>query len=238
MKNPNRLITTGLGDAPRYAPGVSERSFLIARAAYNAVMHPRNPDSVAALGDLTSLSRLKEIRAVMLENESGRQILRDRPRVNSRTIDVVALASFPKNSFGFSYYSFLKNNKITPDNRLPVRYIENEELAYILQRYREIHDFVHTITGLSTTFVDEIALKFIEMFATKLPVATLSSYFGILSIPNAQKLRFIRDFLPWALSHPEPKTHLLNVYYEKEFLTPITSLRNAIGIRAYSPPHA
>jgi ubiquinone biosynthesis protein Coq4 len=33
---------------------------------------------------------------------------------------------------------------------LQVRFVDDPELAYIMQRYREIHDFTHTLLGMPT----------------------------------------------------------------------------------------
>jgi ubiquinone biosynthesis protein Coq4 len=41
-----------------------------------------------------------------------------------------------------------------------VRFVDDEELAYVAQRYREIHDFMHVLLGLNSISVhDEIAVK-------------------------------------------------------------------------------
>lgn len=33
-----------------------------------------------------------------------------------------------------------------------VKFVDDTELAYVMQRYREVHDFVHTLAGLSIRF--------------------------------------------------------------------------------------
>ena len=38
---------------------------------------------------------------------------------------------------------------MTPDTRLAVRIVDDEELAYVMQRYREVHDLMHTVLGTS-----------------------------------------------------------------------------------------
>ena len=43
--------------------------------------------------------------------------------------------------------------KITPDSRKPVRFVDDVELAYVLQRYREVHDFNHLLLGMFFFFV-------------------------------------------------------------------------------------
>lgn len=38
--------------------------------------------------------------------------------------------------------------KVTPDSRDMVRFVDDLELAYVIQRYREIHDLVHTLLDM------------------------------------------------------------------------------------------
>jgi ubiquinone biosynthesis protein COQ4 len=47
-----------------------------------------------------------------------------------------------------------------------VKFIDSEELVYVMQRYREVHDFWHILAGLDTTVVDELALKTLEYLQT------------------------------------------------------------------------
>ena len=54
---------------------------------------------------------------------------------------------------GGQYIEFLRRNKVTPDSRLPVRFIADRELAFVMQRYREAHDLVHTVTGMPTNML-------------------------------------------------------------------------------------
>lgn len=37
------------------------------------------------------------------------------------------------------------------DERAQVKFVDNPELAYVMQRYREIHDFWHILSGLETS---------------------------------------------------------------------------------------
>ena len=42
---------------------------------------------------------------------------------------------------------------VTPDTRTPVQFVDDIELAYVMQRYREIHDLVHTVLGMPTNML-------------------------------------------------------------------------------------
>lgn len=76
---------------------------------------------VAALGETTAGPALPRLRDIMLESTEGRSILKERPRVNSSTIDMVALSRLPEGTFGRSYITWLDRCGVTPDTREPVR---------------------------------------------------------------------------------------------------------------------
>ncbi|BFZ54903.1 Ubiquinone biosynthesis protein [Savitreella phatthalungensis] len=60
-----------------------------------------------------------------------------------------------------------------------------DELAYVMQRYRECHDFYHAVTGLPIIVEGEIALKWFEWANMGLPVALLSGAGGMLPLRYA-----------------------------------------------------
>ena len=76
---------------------------------------------VAALGDLTSGPVLPRLRDRMLESPEGREILKERPRINSETVDMNKLALLPEGTFGNAYITWLERCGVTPDTREPVR---------------------------------------------------------------------------------------------------------------------
>lgn len=75
---------------------------------------------VAALGETTAGPSLPRLRDIMLESEEGRQILKDRPRVNTQTVDMDTLAKYPEGTFGRAYVTWLERCGVTPDTRDPV----------------------------------------------------------------------------------------------------------------------
>ena len=36
---------------------------------------------------------------------------------------------------------------------LQVKYVDDPELAFIMQRYRQLHDFTHTLLGMPTRYI-------------------------------------------------------------------------------------
>ena len=44
----------------------------------------------------------------------------------------------------------MDSHGFSPDERAPVRFIDNPDLAYIMLRYRQVHDFWHVMSGHNT----------------------------------------------------------------------------------------
>jgi ubiquinone biosynthesis protein COQ4 len=76
---------------------------------------------VAALGETTAGPTVSWLRDTMLKSPEGRQILKDRPRINSTTVDMDSLAQLPDGTFGKAYVTWLERCGVTPDTREPVR---------------------------------------------------------------------------------------------------------------------
>lgn len=76
---------------------------------------------VATFGETTAGRALPRLRDAMLQSESGLQILKDRPRLTTQTIDMAELQKLPEGTFGRAYTDWLAWCKVTPDTRDPVR---------------------------------------------------------------------------------------------------------------------
>jgi ubiquinone biosynthesis protein COQ4 len=120
-------------------------------SALIALNNPLRQDMVAAIAETTSLTSLTRLRDSMLVHKTGRKILRTRPLINVETIDFEKLSTLKQSTFGYAYYRFVKDNNVSPMDRVDVKYIDDEELAYVMLRYRQTHDFFHVLTGIPIT---------------------------------------------------------------------------------------
>lgn len=165
----------------------------------------------------------------MLSNPTGRRILRDRPRITSKYLSVTKLRDLPESSVGRAYVSWLDREGVSPDTRSRVRYIDDEECAYVMQRYRESHDFYHALTGLPVFVEGEVALKAFEFANTLLPMTGLS-LFAITGMTPSERARFWNTYLPWAVSNGLRSKAVINVYWEEELERDVDDLRRELGI--------
>lgn len=238
----------------------------------------------------------------MLSHPSGRLILRERPRISTTTVDVPHLRNSPLGTLGRTYADWLDTEHVTPDTRDPVRHVPEEELAYVLQRYRESHDLYHVLLaekGMPSFLEGEVVVKGFEFAALGLPMTGLAAL-SAFKLPQEQRRRVLwggkggagdttgidttfenqdtatssssyqdaeplpesyphpnpslptapasstplqssssgtgQPWLTWAISQgistrSSPLKSLLNVYWEKEWETPLSELRERLGIR-------
>jgi ubiquinone biosynthesis protein COQ4 len=169
----------------------------------------------------------------MLRSPTGRRLLRERPRITSTSLNLEYLASLPENTVGRAYFEWLKREKVSPDDRAHVRYIDDPECAYVMQRYRESHDFYHALTGLPTVREGEVALKAFEFANTGLPMTGLS-VFSVFTMKPGERARFWDTYGPWAVRNGIRAEDVINVYWEEELETNVVELRQRLGIEV--PP--
>ena len=187
-------------------------------------------DLIAALGEATATPYfIYRLRDAMLANPTGRRILRDRPRITSETLSMEYLRTLPENAVGRAYADWLDREGVSPDTRDTVRYIDDEECAYVMQRYRECHDFFHAITGLPIMIEGEIAVKAFEFANTVLPMTGLS-LFAITKLKPAERKRFFTIYGPWAVRNGLGAVEMLNVYWEEQLERDADELRAELGI--------
>lgn len=201
--------------------------------SYSFVLHDYT-DLIAALGEATATPYfIDRLRDVMLRDATGRQILRDRPRITSTSLSLPYLRSLPKNTVGSTYVQWLERENVSPDTRAAVRYIDDEECAYVMQRYRECHDFYHAIVGVPTMREGEVALKAFEFVNTRLPMTALSCV-AVTTLNGAERQRFWDVYLPWAVRSGLRCKDLINVYWEKQLERDVDELREELHLEV--PP--
>lgn len=146
---------------------------------------------------------------------------------------VSKLRTMPENSVGRAYVSWLDREGVNSDTRDDVKYIDNEECAYVMQRYRECHDFYHALTGLPIFVEGEVALKAFEFANTLLPMTGLS-LFAVARMRSIERTRFWDTYLPWAINTGLCSKDIINVYWEEVLEQDVNDLRVELDIE--SPP--
>ncbi|XP_061703633.1 ubiquinone biosynthesis protein COQ4 homolog, mitochondrial [Syngnathoides biaculeatus] len=208
-----------------------QKALLAAGSGVAALRDPYRHDMVAVLGEATGHLALVNLRERMRNDPEGYVILTERPRIRLSTLDLQKMASLPEGSFGREYLRFLEDNHVTPDSRADVKFVDDEELAFVMQRYREVHDLLHTLLGMPTNMLGEVAVKWFEATQTGLPMCALGALLGPLRL-NASRLQSLVTSLgPWALRNGRQARCVLSVFYERRWEQSLEDLRRELNIQ-------
>ncbi|XP_060863177.1 ubiquinone biosynthesis protein COQ4 homolog, mitochondrial [Metopolophium dirhodum] len=218
--NENHIPTTPL-----------QKLLLSIGSATVSLFDPRRADMIATMGETTGTSALKYMRDKMINNPEGNEILQLQPQINTSTVDLGKLKYMPENTLGYAYFKFLDHNKVTPDSRGSVQFIDDIQLAYVMQRYREVHDLFHTVLGMPTNMLGEVTVKWIEAFQTKLPMTLSGGLFGAVRLKPKQREQYVKHYLPWAIQTGLNSNFMLNIYFEKRWDQPIEELQKELNIK-------
>uniref|UniRef100_UPI0037E9857F ubiquinone biosynthesis protein COQ4 homolog, mitochondrial isoform X2 n=1 Tax=Semicossyphus pulcher TaxID=241346 RepID=UPI0037E9857F len=207
-----------------------QKALLAVGSGVAALQNPYRHDMVAVLGETTGHIALINLRDRMRSDPEGYAVLTERPRIRLSTLDLNKMASLPDGSFGREYVRFLEDNRVTPDSRADVKFVDNEELAYVMQRYREVHDLLHTLLGMPTNMMGEVAVKWFEAAQTGLPMCALGAVLGPLRL-NASRLQSLFTSLgPWALQNGRRSRCILSIFYERRWEQDLDDLRQELNI--------
>ncbi|KAK4229953.1 putative ubiquinone biosynthesis protein coq-4 [Podospora fimiseda] len=224
-------LTRPPSNYPGHIPlSLPEKLALAVGSGLMSLRDPRRGDLIAAFAESTATPYfIYRLRDAMLSSPTGRRILRDRPRITSTSLNLPYLRSLPPNTVGRTYISWLDREKVSPDTRAQVRYIDDEECAYVMQRYRECHDFYHALTGLPVVREGEVALKAFEFANTLLPMTGLS-VFAAGTMKKSERERFWGIYLPWAIKNGLRAKEVINIYWEEQLERDVEDLRRELGI--------
>lgn len=125
----------------------------------------------------------------------------------------------------------LERHKISPDTRVPVKFIDGEDHRFIMQRYRQVHDLLHLLLNAPTNFEGEAAVKAFEFAQTGMAVpligATAAPLYRLDSTRWARHQSRLGKLLKTSSNdHP----HYLSVYYEQRWDQELDTLRTELGI--------
>ncbi|XP_068628704.1 ubiquinone biosynthesis protein COQ4 homolog, mitochondrial [Battus philenor] len=207
-----------------------QRTILSIGSAAIALLNPHRGDMIACLGEVTGESSLQYMREKMLETNEGAKILAEKPRINSKTVCLRNLLDMPEGTIGNVYANFMKDNNITADSRLPVQFISDPELAYVMQRYREVHDLVHATLYMKTTMLGEVAIKWVEGIQTKLPMCISGGIWGAARLKPKHRQMYIKHYLPWAIKIGNNAKFLQGVYFENRWDQDIDDFHREMNI--------
>ncbi|CAI4222346.1 unnamed protein product [Auanema sp. JU1783] len=166
----------------------------------------------------------------MEKDKTGARLLKDKPRINNSTIDRKYLSSLSSNTLGKEYSRFLDSLHTSPDARPNVKYIDDPNHLYVMQRYRETHDFTHIVLNMRTNMVGEVVVKYFEGIQLGLPMCVAAAIFGGVRLKSKNRQNLLDEYLPWAIAQACNSKLLISVDWENHWETPLPILRKQLGL--------
>jgi ubiquinone biosynthesis protein COQ4 len=202
------------------------------RALAIVMADPEKTDQVLVFSSLANAGSMYARLDRFFADPNGQRLYDEHRTIDSRTIDLDALAALPENTLGHAYATFLRSRGFTPEVfDAPPEEIRDPRAQYVVQRVRQTHDLWHVVTGCDTDPAGEIALQAFTFAQTRAPSTAILAILGTLR--GFQSKRALpRDVIAAyrAGLHAE---RLATFPWEDHWATPLADVRAMLGV---TPP--
>jgi len=205
------------------------RLALLVQEGLRAVRDPYlRGDSVAAVAELTGDRALWAMRERMRATAEGRRVLVERPLLGPEDVDLKRLRGLPSDSLGATFARYLDWHGFQFGKRPVTRFIHDEELAFVMQRYRNVHDVLHALYGVPVSVFGEVGLKWFEMVQTGLPMNALAAFSGCLRVEDTENLL---EFIGWNVQNAKRSEFFMNIIFEELWEEKLVDLRKKFKVK-------
>jgi ubiquinone biosynthesis protein COQ4 len=160
---------------------------------------------------------------------AGQKLFDEHRTIDSRTVDLDALAALPAGTLGHAYATFLRSRGLTPEIfDAPPAGISDPRRSYVMQRMRQTHDLWHVVTGCQTDPVGELALQAFTFAQLRAPGNGLLAAAGTLRHLR-HRPGLLRDVI--ALYRAGTRARPLPLFaWEDHWATPLAEVRAMLGL--------
>jgi len=131
--------------------------------------------------------------------------------------------------------TYIDKHGFSPDERTSVRFTMDPDIAYVMARYRQVHDFWHVLADLPPSLLGEISLKAFEFQVTGLPMCAMSVAIGHLKLTHSERMQLLHVYIPWAIRNSQQCEDLLSFPYEDHLELPVETVRKLLHFEKAPP---
>jgi len=199
------------------------------RALARVVANPEETDQVLVFSNYANAGSMGKRLDRFFSDPTGAKLYAEKRAIDSRTVDLDALAALPANTLGHAYAHFLRSRGFTPDVfDGPPPNVADPRASYVIQRVRQTHDLWHVVTGHDTNPAGEVALQAFTFGQLQAPSTFILSTVGTLR-GLREKPTLPRDVLAAYLSGRRAEK-LITFPWEDHWATPLTMVRAMLGL--------
>ena len=192
-------------------------------------------DDILEVGEITGRSAMLRAVERVRQSAEGRDLLEDRPELNSAHVDFAVLGALPKGTVGRLYADHMTHYGLEIDAlNVPAPAPGDADEAYILRRYRGNHDLWHTMLDLGTEGHEEVLVYAFTYGQLQFPLSTLIVLGGTLKhIVLERRWSVLRHQLHAAYKIGKEAQLLVGVYWERHWDTPVDEMRQRLGLSSF-----
>ncbi len=199
------------------------------RALATVMQDPDRTDQVLVFSTYANAGSMSRRLHRFYDNPLGQRLFAEHRTIDSKTVDLDALAALPEGTLGRAYATFLRSRGLTPEVfDAPPEHVSDPKAAYVIQRMRQTHDLWHVVTGHETDPAGEIALQAFTFGQIGAP-STL-----VLSAAGTLNFRRERPGLPRAViaafQAGRAARPLVVFPWEDHWATPLVDVQHLLGI--------
>lgn len=185
--------------------------------------------------ELTGRRRYRELLAG--NDAELAELLRLRPELCSQQVDYDALRALPRHTLGGAYAAHLDENGLSADYQAALtRYVDDDDMAYLMRRFRQTHDVWHALIGLGIQGHEEVIVHAFSWGQLRLPVSAMVVVFGgIKHIVLEARWTALRHALHEAYALGRDAAPLLPVHWETMWEEPLDDVRARYNLRPCTP---
>lgn len=195
-------------------------------------------DEIHLVEELTGQHRFIEFLEQTSSDPAVAALLADQPELCSEQVDFDALRALPADTLGRRYIGHLDDNGLSADSQAtPTTAVDDEDISYLVRRFRQTHDVWHALVGLGVEGHEEVLIHAFSWGQLRLPVSALVIGFGSLKhIVLEGRWGALTHDLGEAFRVGRDSAPLLGVRWEDQWNDPIDDVRARYRLRPLSAP--
>ena len=207
--------------------------FLVGRAVVRVMADSDQTSEIHRVEEITGRPAYRRLLAQLRASAEDRRILDERPELSSDHLDYDELRRLPAHTLGAAYVRHLDDNKLSADSQAAMtRHVDDEDMAYLMRRFRQTHDVWHALLDLGVTGHEEVIIHAFSWGQLRLPVSAMVVGFGALKhLLLERRWGALRHSLLEAYRIGAAARPLLAVIWEDQWEQPLDEVRARYGVR-------
>jgi ubiquinone biosynthesis protein COQ4 len=198
------------------------------RALGRLVRDPYDTQQVFILSSNLNVGAIRRRLPRFYASAEGQRLYAEDRSIDTRHVDLDALAQLPDGSLGREYARFLAERGFSPDLFQAPENVADPRASYVMKRLRQTHDLWHVVTGHPTTPAGEVALQAFTYGQVGAPSALLIALAG--TVRGVSDRRTLPAEVAAAYRAGRRAAPLAAFAWEDHWATPLSELRALLDI--------